>query len=108
TTRNDQPSLNTTNTSATITRIISKNYDANLWVIQFDDPDPVLPSLFLSSNATSSNVTGYSDSQMDQALLAGRNTFDGARRVAAYKDMQRNLVTNVPTWIYQRPFASSF
>ena len=101
-------SIDIANSSAAITRVISKNYQAHLWGLQFDDPDPVLPSFFLSANAASSNVTGYSDSQMDAALNAGRNTFDPAKRAAAYKDVQRIVADQVPTWIYQRPFSSTF
>ena len=90
------------------TRVLSKNYEAHLWGLQFDDPDPVMPSFFLSANQ-SSNVTGYSDTAVDAALNAGRNTFDPAKRVAAYKDVQRILATSVPTsGLYQRPFVLTF
>jgi len=105
--KNVSLSIDIANSSAAITRVLSKNYEAHLWGLQFDDPDPVMPSFFLSANQ-SSNVTGYSDTALDAALNAGRNTFDPAKRVAAYKDVQRILATSVPTWLYQRPFASTF
>jgi len=105
--KNVQISVDIANSSAAITRVISKNYEAHLWGLQFDDPDPVLPSFFLSTNQ-SSNVTGYSDTALDAAHNAGRNTFDAAKRLAAYRDVQRIVANQVPTWLYQRPFSTTF
>jgi peptide/nickel transport system substrate-binding protein len=105
--RNVSVSIDIAASSAAITRVLAKNYEAHLWGLQFDDPDPTLPSFFLSTSGAA-NVTGYADPAMDQALKDGRNTFDNAKRVAAYKDVQRILANNVPTWLYQRPFSTTF
>lgn len=63
------------------------------------DPEPDFTAQF--STEGTQNFTGYSNPEVDAALEKGRGTKDEAERAAAYSIVQRNLVKDLPYFLYQ-------
>jgi len=78
---------------------VQKNFTAGLYQIWSSDPEPVLFNSLFSQ--TPLNFTGYKSAEADAALLKGRSTTDEATRKAAYVDLQKVLVKDLPIFAYQ-------
>jgi peptide/nickel transport system substrate-binding protein len=77
---------------------IARDFDAMLfqqWVV---DPEPTLYSSLFSRSPF--NVIGWSNPDADAALQAGRSGTDQAARKAAYSNLQKALVADLPFWVY--------
>lgn len=66
----------------------------------FADPEVRLLGTF--QGASSRNMSGIKDKQLDTALLNGRRSTDEAERKAAYKTVQERLAALVPVVFYTR------
>jgi peptide/nickel transport system substrate-binding protein len=73
---------------------LQKDFDATLWGFPTIDPDPGLYNAVHSDLAT--NVAGYSNPEVDQALDAARMTADNSERAGLYQEIQRQLVEDLP------------
>jgi ABC-type transport system substrate-binding protein len=78
---------------------VQKNYTAALYQIWSSDPEPILFNSLFSQ--TPLNFTGYKSAAADAALIKGRSTTDEATRKAAYSDLQKELVKDLPMLAYQ-------
>ncbi|MGC0416762.1 ABC transporter substrate-binding protein [Embleya sp. AB8] len=78
---------------------VQKNFSAALYQIWSSDPEPVLFNSLFSQ--TPLNFTGYRSQEADAALLKGRSTTDESARKAAYADLQKVLVKDLPMLAYQ-------
>lgn len=70
-----------------------------------DDPEPALFDMLYSQSAR--NVTGFSDPEVDNALLTARRTSDPAGRRDAYTRVQTVLNREMPFWTYQESVAAA-
>jgi peptide/nickel transport system substrate-binding protein len=78
-------------------RVMKGQFQATFmaWAV---DPDPDPYSLFHSSQVPPKglNVVGYSNPATDKLLVAGREEFDPAKRVAIYHQIHRQLAEDQP------------
>jgi ABC-type transport system substrate-binding protein len=61
---------------------------------RFPDPEPALVNLLRTSG--SFNTTGYTDTDVDAALIAARSTSDTAERAADYRVVQERFMADLP------------
>lgn len=78
---------------------VQKSYSAALFQIWSSDPEPSLFNALFSQ--TPLNYTGYKSTAADAALIKGRSTTDEAARKAAYSELQKVLVNDLPMFAYQ-------
>jgi oligopeptide transport system substrate-binding protein len=64
------------------------------WVMDYPDPEDVLDILFYSKSRQ--NNTRYSNPAIDAKLEAARIETDPAKRLAAYQDIEKQLVQDAP------------
>jgi peptide/nickel transport system substrate-binding protein len=77
---------------------IQKDFQAMLFQNWNVDPEPVMFNSFFSKSPQ--NFVGWNNPQADQALLTGRNSTDPAARKAAYTELQKAMVADLPIWVY--------
>jgi peptide/nickel transport system substrate-binding protein len=80
-----------------VTQIQQKKFQYALWVCPGNiaaDPDPGLYDCFQSQSRT--NITGYSNPELDAALAEGRSAGTTKERKAAYDKVQEILVKDLP------------
>jgi peptide/nickel transport system substrate-binding protein len=80
-----------------VTNIQQKKYEYGQWVCPGNiaaDPDPDLYDCFHSQSRT--NITGYSNPELDKALAEGRSSSNFKDRKAAYDKAQAILAKDLP------------
>ncbi|WP_161358915.1 ABC transporter substrate-binding protein [Streptomyces sp. SID3343] len=77
---------------------IRKDYQAMLFQQWLADPEPLMFNNWFSKSPL--NFIGWNNPQADAALLAGRNSTDPAARKAAYSELQKAMVADLPVWTY--------
>jgi peptide/nickel transport system substrate-binding protein len=77
---------------------VQKDFTAMLFQQWISDPDPQLFNSFQSMSPL--NFVGWKNPQADQALMAGRASTDPAARKAAYLELQKAMVADLPVWVY--------
>ncbi len=77
-------------------RVLAKNYQAHLWGFPVLDPDPGLYNALRSGLPT--NVTGYSNPQVDALLDEARVTASNDERKPLYDEALVQYVTDMPFW----------
>ncbi|MGW0660396.1 ABC transporter substrate-binding protein [Streptodolium elevatio] len=81
------------------------DFDAAVFQLWADDPEPALYQ-FLHSQAGFSNVTGYNNPTVDEALRLARLNTDTDRRGEAYTRVQVELNKDLPFFVYQEAVAA--
>ena len=66
------------------------------WVMDYPDPEDILDILFYSKSRQ--NNTRYSNAAVDAKLEAARVETDSEKRLASYRDVERQLVTDA-VWL---------
>ncbi|SDG34283.1 ABC transporter substrate-binding protein [Pseudonocardia oroxyli] len=74
--------------------VVAGDYDMGITGFFLADPEPVLYDGFNSKSPR--NFMGYSNPEVDAALVKGRSSGDEAERKAAYATVQRALVADMP------------
>ncbi|NUU20556.1 MAG: ABC transporter substrate-binding protein, partial [Streptomycetaceae bacterium] len=90
--------------AVTLKTQISRDFQASLFSLWIDDPEPALYA-FLRSGGTS-DWTGYANPDVDRALDTARASTDPAVRAAAYTAVQRRLDEDLPVWVFQNAVAA--
>jgi peptide/nickel transport system substrate-binding protein len=80
-----------------VTKSLAKDFQAIVAAHQYVDPEPDFYQALFSGSAT--NNTGFKNTEMDNALAAGRSSLDVNTRINAYKQVQRIFAEQVP-WLY--------
>ncbi|MGW0659958.1 ABC transporter substrate-binding protein [Streptodolium elevatio] len=83
---------------------ISRDFQASVFTLWIDDPEPALYTFLHSGGATA--WTGYRNADVDRALDTGRRSTDPAVRAAAYAEVQRRLDADLPVWVFQNAVAA--
>ena len=92
--------LKVTTTTGIISDILAKNFDMISSVYNGADPEPQFTETVVTKG--SRNYTGYSNSQVDQAVADSRAALEGNARVAALKRLQGLLLQDVPLLVLSR------
>lgn len=82
---------------------VPKNFQVFLAVNKLS-PDPDQYSLWHSSQAGSTNITGFKDDKIDKLLEDGRGISDEQKRKEVYFEFQRFLVEDAPAAFLYYPF----
>jgi peptide/nickel transport system substrate-binding protein len=78
--------------------VFERNYQSSCFgVIGNEDPDLQFHGALLSDSPI--NTTGYSNSQVDEALETGRRSSDPDERFEAYRTVQEHLATDAPLFV---------
>lgn len=77
---------------------IRKDFQAMLFQQWLADPEPLMFNNWFSKSPL--NFIGWNNPEADAALLAGRNSTDPTARKAAYSQLQKALVADLPVWTY--------
>jgi peptide/nickel transport system substrate-binding protein len=88
------------------TRLPNGDFEAALYAIPFDDPEPGWTGLF-TCNAPAT-PSGYCNSNFDALAADQRQTLDPQKRIADIKDMQKIFYSDVPTFFFQRRVSWQF
>jgi peptide/nickel transport system substrate-binding protein len=83
------------------TDIRAVNFAAIVYGFLGVDPEPNMAETFLSTGTR--NKWGFKDPIVDTALLQARNTSDMAARKAAYQTAQKQLMVDLPMFLW--PYA---
>jgi peptide/nickel transport system substrate-binding protein len=68
--------------------------------MKFHDPDPLFVNWLTSTGIT--NLTGYADPEMDSLVAAARSVLDENERIAAWNEVQKKWVEDIPDWMYSK------
>jgi len=80
-----------------IERIKRRDFQMFIWNWRFDNTEPsYLYDLFHSSQDDLFNFQGYHDAANDALLDSSRSEFDKAKRIQLVKDVQGNIVEDLP------------
>ncbi|MCF2528568.1 ABC transporter substrate-binding protein [Yinghuangia soli] len=77
---------------------IQRDFTAMLFQQWNVDPEPVLFNSFHSKSLL--NFVGWRSPAADAALEAGRASTDPAARKAAYAELQKAMIADLPVWVY--------
>ncbi|MCF2531106.1 ABC transporter substrate-binding protein [Yinghuangia soli] len=86
-------------TPTLIRRTIAGDFDIAVSGMWMSDPEPVLYDFLRPGSPT--NVSGYSNAVVTEAMNSGRLSTDTESRRAAYTRVQLRLNEDVPFWVYQ-------
>lgn len=80
-------------------RLLAGDFDMALSALWMTDPEPNLYDFLRPGTPT--NVSGYADSAVTDAMSAARRTTDLEARREAYTRVQIQLNQDLPFWVYQ-------
>jgi peptide/nickel transport system substrate-binding protein len=95
--KNVQMDVESGDTSALVQSVtVDRNFQAQIWGVNLV-PDPESQLYEFLHSTSSGNFSGYKNAAMDAALDKGRTALSDAERKAAYQEVQKILMEDVPT-----------
>ncbi|GCE02339.1 ABC transporter substrate-binding protein [Embleya hyalina] len=91
--------IDTVDTATLIRRSISGDFDMAVTGLWMSDPEPVLYDFLRPGSLT--NISGYSNATVTEAMNAGRLATNPVARRDAYTRVQVRLNEDLPFWVYQ-------
>jgi peptide/nickel transport system substrate-binding protein len=94
-----QMQIEDVDTGTLIRRTLAGDFTMAVSGVWMNDPEPVLYDFLRPGSPT--NVTGYSNAEVNDAMTAGRLARDTAARRESYTHVQLRLNEDLPFWVYQ-------